>query len=118
MRSKIAIATIASGCLVIAALFVIRQKNNPPLSAPETKAGASTIRQPDQMVATAIPAATNLPDLSAAPEASTLNTPPSKGVGLAQNPQTAPAEAVRAAQDDYVKRRISTLEDLAMENDS
>src|SRR5258708_31751413 len=107
MRSKIAIATIASGCLVITALFLIRQKSNAPLSTTETKAALSTTRQPDQIAATAIPAATNLADLSVAPEVSSVNGGAPNGIGVTQSPQTATADAAKARHDECVKRRIS-----------
>ena len=114
-----AVAIVGSGCLVIGALFLIRQKSIVPSTAPVTKTALAAARQSDHPVDSAPPpTATNFAKLSVPPEVSNIGGVSSNTAEITGSPQTAPNDAAKGRHEDYVRRRISTLEDLAMDNDS
>src|SRR5258707_11060372 len=114
MRSKIAMVIIGSGCFVIGALFVIRQKSNAPVPVTQS---SLTSTQPSAQRDLPAPPATNITQPPAAPEQPNV-AGISNAAGITGSLQTNPVDAAKASQETYVRARISELEDLAMDNSS
>lgn len=121
MRYKIAIAMIATGCLVIGALFVIRQKSNAPFPVAATQSAQSDLSSAQQSAHvpdTQVSPAANFAKAPITDEAPNLTDVSPKAVGTAASPQSGPNDAAKASHEAYVSTRVSELEDLAMDNDS
>src|SRR5436190_7943981 len=117
MRYKIALAIIASGCLVILGLFVIRQKNSPLLQNTPAQSGLPPAQASSHLPDEASPLTNSSGAQSpVTAEQSHITGGSSNVVRTAGNMQSGP-DAAKAAQAAYEKRRISELEDLAMDND-
>ena len=117
MRSKTAIAIIAAGCVLIAGLFVVRQNKGKDhqAMAPEKGPVGGLPQSPGLAETNPAPGARLANEIVPAP-GTNLPGPGQNSSEAVSNLPTNATDIARAARETYVNGRISTLQDLAMDN--
>jgi len=118
MRSRIVLAILATGCLVIGTMLVVRQNNPHTGLSPQETIPSASLPQNALPAEPQAASSGNIANEAASVEAITVSNAVMHPASGASNPAANTQEATKAAREAYVTSRISTLQDLAMDNAS